>query len=345
MTVDRILLNVFLQRSLYLRNHPEIAGQIKFKFSVQENKLQPLKTSAPNESSVSDSDFLDVVLEQLRLIASRGEEDTSIHDDKASTFAYSEKQMSVLKALQNLEGDQKKRIEEIDNKNKELMHFSYIASHDLQEPLRTITSFSKLLALESKRELSEDGKEYLDFIVQAADRMKLLIQELLDYSRIGKNKSLSMVDCNFIIEHLSVDLAAIISSKGATIEVGDLPEVEGFFLEIRQLFQNLISNALKFSSPEVPPVIRIGVEKTAEAWLFHVADNGIGIADKHKERIFQIFQRLHHKREYEGSGIGLAYCKKIVELHGGKIWVESELNKGAVFYFTIPFEVAQIKSV
>lgn len=236
----------------------------------------------------------------------------------------------------NLEKKVRQRTAELETKNKELEQFAYVASHDLQEPLRTISSFVGFLKEEYYGKMDDNADSYLDYIFQAADRMQTLIKDLLDYSRIGRARVIQEVDCNAVISNVMADLSSAIEEAHAKISITEtLPHVTGYATELKQLFQNLISNSIKFHRDNVPPVITISSKKIPGGWSFSFRDNGIGIEKQHQERIFIIFQRLHNRTEYEGSGIGLSHCKKIVELHGGKIWVESQLNKGSIFQFTI----------
>jgi signal transduction histidine kinase/ligand-binding sensor domain-containing protein len=227
---------------------------------------------------------------------------------------------------------------ELERKNKELEQFAYVASHDMQEPLRTTTSYVELLQKQYKGMLDPKADKYLSYISQSSDRMKVLIKDLLDFSRIGKKGSLEKTDCNTVVKAVLADLTVAISESEANITTQNLPVICAYPTEIKQLFQNLLINAIKFRKPGVPPQIRICVQKTKNGWEFVVRDNGIGIDKKHNDKIFVIFQRLHNRTEYEGSGIGLAHCKKIVELHGGEIWIESSPGEGSAFHFTIPNE-------
>ncbi len=237
--------------------------------------------------------------------------------------------------LQQSEAKLARKNEELEIKNKELEQFVYIASHDLQEPLRTIAGFAQLLQQQYKGTADDRTTKYFDFILQGSDRMKTLIKDLLDYSRIGKKGTREVVDCIKLVNDVTADLGSAISEANAEINFAGLPEINGYPTEIKQLFQNLIINAVKFRKPGVVPVVDISAEEMSDCWQFAVKDNGIGIDRKNSERVFVIFQRLHTRTEYEGSGIGLAHCKKIVELHGGKIWIESELGEGTTFNFTI----------
>jgi len=223
----------------------------------------------------------------------------------------------------------------VKRKNEELEQFAYIASHDLQEPLRTTSSYVALLSKEIRHQLEGRPLLYLEHITQSAERMRALITGLLEYSRIGKEKQKARVDCNQLIAELLTDLDTIIKETGAVISVPPLPVIQAYPNELRQLFQNLITNALKFRRKERVPEITIAAEEGNTHWKFSVKDNGIGIEPEFFQKIFVIFQRLHTRKEFEGNGIGLAHCKKIAELHEGSIWVESEPGDGSVFYVTV----------
>ena len=227
------------------------------------------------------------------------------------------------------------RTAELESKNKELEQFAYVASHDLQEPLRTTSSFVELLRKQYQGKLDYNADRYIEYVIQASERMKTLIKDLLDYSRIGREKKFEPVDCNVAFEEVMADLAKVIKENKAEITAGRLPVVNAFPTELKLLFQNLISNSIKFQKPGIAPHIEISTIRENGHWHFQFHDNGIGIEKQYQQRIFIIFQRVHNRSVYEGSGIGLAHCKKIVELHGGTIWVESESGKGSTFHFTI----------
>ncbi|MBW1297291.1 YfiR/HmsC family protein [Aquimarina litoralis] len=235
---------------------------------------------------------------------------------------------------------------DLESKNKELEQFAYIASHDLQEPLNTISSFIGLIAEDYGDSFDEVGKESLHFIGDASTRMKKLIDSLLEYSRLGRSKDYVQIDMGTILEEIKGDFRDVIERTKANIHSQKLPVVKGNPIELRLLLQNLISNGIKFTEKETIPEIEIMVVSKSEkgnnpqqnVWEFSIKDNGIGIPKKHQDRIFAIFQRLHSREQYQGTGIGLAHCKKIVESHGGAIWLESEEGKGTTFYFTIPRE-------
>jgi len=238
--------------------------------------------------------------------------------------------------------EKKKMISELKNslhtlerKNRELEQFAYIASHDLQEPLHTINSFVQLLGQEYGGCLEEEAKKYLYFIEKAAGRMSALIHDLLEYSRLGQKAEMSEVNCEEVLQSTLQNIDSLIKSSGAKIEAGSLPHLWANETMLILLFQNLISNAIKFRKKDGVPEIRIRAVERKHFWEFAFEDNGIGIEEEQANKIFIIFQRLHSRAEYEGTGIGLAQCRKIVELHGGRIWVKSEAGRGSTFYFTI----------
>jgi signal transduction histidine kinase len=240
----------------------------------------------------------------------------------------------------SLEKKVRQRTAQIESKNKELEQFAYVASHDLQEPLRTISAFVELLQQQYKGRLDVNADKFLDYMLNASERMKVLIKDLLDYSRIGREKVPRQVDCNQLVKEVVADLDKTIEDSGAMVHASTLPVLQAYPTELKLLFQNLISNSIKFRRPGRPPVIDIGSVNENGHWKFFIQDNGIGIEPQFLERIFIIFQRLHTRSEYEGSGIGLAHCKKIVELHGGRIWAESVPGEGSRFFFTIAHELA-----
>jgi PAS domain S-box-containing protein len=233
------------------------------------------------------------------------------------------------------ESRQKEYADDLERKNIELEQFAYVASHDLQEPLRTVSGFVELLKRHYKKEADENVIKYINYITDASDRMRRLVQDLLDYSRLGRERILEPINCNQVVQQVLSDLTMAVQESHAVINIELLPTVSGYATEMKQLFQNLISNSLKFRKRGEPPVINISAMPKEDHWQFKIADNGIGIDEKYWERIFIIFQRLHTKNEYEGTGIGLAHCKKIAELHNGKIWLDSIVGEGSIFYFTI----------
>jgi PAS domain S-box-containing protein len=232
------------------------------------------------------------------------------------------------------------RAAELARSNRELEQFTYIASHDLQEPLRMVGSYTQLLMNRYGNKLDADAHQFLEYAQEGAVRMRLLIDDLLAYSRLGtRAEPFRRVSVEKILAQALGNLREAIRETKAEVVSGPMPELDGDFTQLVQVFQNLIGNALKFHGTAVPEV-RISADKRASDWIFSVRDNGIGIPEEYKDRIFVIFQRLHTREEYPGTGIGLAVCKKVVERHGGTIWVEStgELGKGTTFYFTLPLE-------
>ena len=220
------------------------------------------------------------------------------------------------------------------DKNRELQEITYIASHDLQEPLRTVMNYAELIELEAV-ELPEHLRGYLNFLGKATSRMQQLVKDLLDYSRLGADKHPEPVDMNAVMEQVLEQLDNKISRIQVDFSIATLPEVSGYKTELILILQNLVGNALKFSHPDRKLKVAVDVVERRGKWVFSVSDNGIGIELKHLERIFKMFQRLHTNDEYQGTGIGLAHCKKIAELHNGEIWVKSDKNLGSTFYFSI----------
>jgi signal transduction histidine kinase len=220
-------------------------------------------------------------------------------------------------------------------KNRELERFTSIASHDLQEPLRTIGNMTHLISKKYHTDFDEQGKKMLDYVTTATKRMTILIKGLLDFSRIGNKREPQKVDCNELVSNIVLDFDANLKAVNGMITFKKLPLVKGNPVELRMLFQNLISNALKFKKPGVSPIIEVSAKESKTHVEFCIKDNGIGIEESDYGRVFLIFQRLHASEEYDGTGLGLAYCRKIVELHGGKIWIESKKELGSSFYFTL----------
>jgi signal transduction histidine kinase len=226
-------------------------------------------------------------------------------------------------------------IKELSRSNAELEQFAYVASHDLQEPLRMVAGFTELLSDQYKGKLEPDADEYIDLIIDGAKRMHALVNDLLEYSRVGRSiENFTEVDCEKSLNTVLMNLGSAIKDSGASVTHDLLPKIIGEPFHLVQLFQNLIANAIKFRG-EKPPQIHVSVKEGLDQWLFTIQDNGIGIKAEYSEKIFLIFQRLHSRKEYPGTGIGLAICKKIVEQHKGKIWIESKPGAGSTFFFTI----------
>jgi PAS domain S-box-containing protein len=231
--------------------------------------------------------------------------------------------------------------EDLQRSNRDLEQFAYVASHDLQEPLRMVASYTQLLERRYREQLDDDAREFIDYAVDGANRMQTLINDLLQYSRVGtRGNPFEPTDMNEVMADIRVRLGVAIEESGAMLTHDELPTVPADRQQIAQVFQNLVANAIKFKGQEQPR-IHVSADKEKTNWRFSVTDNGIGIEPEYKDRIFIIFQRLHSRREYAGTGIGLAVCKKIVERHGGQIRVESQPGKGCVFSFTLPFRQKQ----
>jgi light-regulated signal transduction histidine kinase (bacteriophytochrome) len=220
--------------------------------------------------------------------------------------------------------------------NSELEQFAYVASHDLQEPLRMISSFLQLLQMRYSGQLDSDADEFINFAVEGAKRMQNLIQDLLAYSRVTtKGNEFKDIKMEEALEQALVNLKMSIEENNANITHDPLPIITADYSQMIQLLQNLIGNSIKYRSDKIPE-IHISAQEKDNDWIFSVEDNGIGIDPQYSDQVFQIFKRLHTNEEYKGTGIGLAITKRIIERHSGRIWVESELGKGSKFYFTIP---------
>ena len=229
-----------------------------------------------------------------------------------------------------------RKAEALERSNAELQQFAYVASHDLQEPLRTISSYVQLLHKRYQGQLDEDADDFIDFIVNAAERMQALIHDLLAYSRVGRREIQRLpVDATMVLERTLAGIETTLSAAGAEVTYDPLPTIKADPIQLSLLFQNLVSNGIKFHGKAAPRV-HVSAERDGHSWRFAVRDNGIGIKAVYQDRIFEVFRRLHSRSQYAGTGIGLAICKKIIERHGGRIWVESEVDKGATFFFTIP---------
>lgn len=241
----------------------------------------------------------------------------------------------IEKATLELEAKVIERTNELIQRNAELEQYVYVVSHDLKEPMRSIAGLVSILDLE-KTESNNGTQKCLDLIQDSATRMIKLVDDLLAYSRLGVDRKISSINCSALLQDVLSDLKQVVEESNAKIIQNNLPILNGFQTEMRLLFQNLISNAIKFRRPNLHPIIHIDAYREETQWKFVMEDNGIGIAEENLEKVFIIFKRLHDRNQYEGTGIGLAHCKKIVDLHGGKIWVESIKGEGSKFLFTIP---------
>ncbi len=280
-------------------------------------------------------------------ISDKGETSVVRKDGKIINIEYSlkiielEEKIQIVSIIRDITEQKKAEIslkeksEELTRSNVELEQFAYVASHDLREPLRTVNSYIQLLQNRYQGKLGTDGNDFIDFAVAGVSRMDRLIKDLLSYSRVGrKNQIYEKVDLSVVMGIVLDQLKDVIEKNNAKITYDKLPTIEGIKLNMIQLFQNLISNAVKFKREE-PVEVKISVKEKSKEWIFSVSDNGLGIDKQYIDKIFVIFQRLHPIGTYEGTGIGLAICKRIVDQHKGTMWVESELGKGSVFYFTI----------
>jgi light-regulated signal transduction histidine kinase (bacteriophytochrome) len=227
-------------------------------------------------------------------------------------------------------------ISDLERSNAELEQFAYVASHDLQEPLRKVASFCQLIEKRYSGQLDERGEQYIYFAVDGAKRMQVLINDLLAFSRVGRlGGEFGPVDLDDVLARVLSNLDTAIQESGAVVESEPLPTVNGEASLLGAVLQNLIANGIKFRS-DAPPRVSLSAERRGGEWLFSCADNGIGIDPEYAERVFVIFQRLHPKEEYAGTGIGLAMCRKIVDYHGGSIWLDTETTSGTTFHFTLP---------
>ena len=231
-----------------------------------------------------------------------------------------------------LEKEREKFIEKLTDSNEELARFAYVCSHDLQEPLRMVRSFSELLQAHLADDLKDDakGQKYFKFVIDGAARAQLLITDILSYSSISSDTQ--MLECVSLEELVSVIQKDMLDTSSGIITADALPAIHGNRTQLYQLFQNLISNGLKYQKPDAEPHVYISVKNNEQFWLLTFKDNGIGMEERHLKKIFDVFQRLHGKKQYAGTGVGLAICKKVVERHNGEIWVESEVNVGSTFF-------------
>jgi two-component system sensor kinase FixL len=233
--------------------------------------------------------------------------------------------------------EREKLIEKLTESNSEFERFAYVASHDMQEPLRAMSSFSDILVTDYRERLDDDGKLYLKLIRDAATRMQTMVVDLLEYARLGKEPApITAFSAHEELTHMLENMALQLVSKKTEIVSDHLPEMRGNAVQFSRLMQNLIGNSLKYCRTDIAPAIAVRVQDQGNHWQFAVSDNGIGIDEKDMARIFEPFQRLHSRQKYTGTGLGLSVCKKIVESHGGRIWCESKLDQGATFFFTWP---------
>jgi len=304
-----------------------VLGVLALALALRRVVTRPLDRLGDDARRVASGDFEHVVQRQ-------GPRD--IAELAGDVDAMRERIIAELRAVQDARARLEEQAVDLQRSNAELEQFAYVASHDLQEPLRKVASFCGLLKTRYGGQLDERADQYIDFAVDGAKRMQILINDLLAFSRVGRAGIASHpVAMNVAASDAVSNLGPAIQEAGATVEVGELPVVNGDRSLLATLLQNLIGNALKFRGDD-PPQVVVSVRTDGEMYVFAVDDNGIGIAERHAERIFVIFQRLHTKEEFSGTGIGLALCRKIVEHHGGRIWLEAHDGPGAHFRFSLP---------
>ncbi|WP_431877786.1 sensor histidine kinase [Amycolatopsis sacchari] len=296
-------------------------------FGLRAAAITPLTRLAREVRVVADGDF-------AHEVAQSGPREVRELGDDVNRMR--QRILQELSALRSAHAVLDARTQDLERSNAELEQFAYVASHDLQEPLRKVASFCQLLQRRYAGQLDERADQYIAFAVDGAKRMQVLINDLLAFSRVGRIVREAMpVSCEKVVEQAKTNLATAIEQSGATIEVGELPTVRAEVPLLTAVFQNLLGNALKFHGDNTPHVT-VTAERDGDFWRFCVQDNGIGIDPEYAERIFVIFQRLHAKADYPGTGIGLAMCRKIVEHHGGTIWLDTTVQTGARFCFTLP---------
>ena len=307
---------------------------------IKDDSGKVIKMYGTNQDITEHKKAEDKMQELVEKLQASEEELTSSNEELRATSEELKTTNEELNLQMDFEVAAKRDLEEIARKlkisNRELEQFAYVASHDLQEPLRMVSSFTQLLERRYKGQLDADADDYIGFIVEGSQRMKYLIDDLLEFSRLNtQSREFESILLKITLEDVLRNLKTSIMENNAQITHDPLPTIQGDPSQINQLLQNLITNAIKFHGDEQPK-IHISAEESRDEWIIGVSDNGIGIDPDHQEQIFRIFKRLHTREEYSGTGIGLAICKRIIEKHNGKIWVESEQGKGSTFYFTIP---------
>ena len=310
---------------------------------IKDDSGKVIKMYGTNQDITEHKKAEDKMQELVEKLQASEEELTSSNEELRATSEELKTTNEELNLQMDFEVAAKRDLEEIARKlkisNRELEQFAYVASHDLQEPLRMVSSFTQLLERRYKGQLDADADDYIGFIVEGSQRMKYLIDDLLEFSRLNtQSREFESILLKITLEDVLRNLKTSIMENNAQITHDPLPTIQGDPSQINQLLQNLITNAIKFHGDE-PPKIHISAEESGDEWIIGVSDEGIGIDPDHQEQIFRIFKRLHTREEYSGTGIGLAICKRIIDKHNGKIWVESELGKGSNFYFTIPKKI------
>ncbi|MBN1977903.1 MAG: GAF domain-containing protein [Anaerolineae bacterium] len=318
----------------YVNLYPGVlpdGSELSVPLQIGEEIVGVLDVQSPQKNAFDENDV--IVIETLA-------DQIAVAMENARLYNALQQELEERVRAEAIRAQAEKRLEhyaaELERSNKELEQFAYIASHDLQEPLRMVTSYLQLIEQRYKGQLDESADDFIGYAVDGVARMQMLIHDLLTYSRVStRAKPFEPTNCADVLNHALANLKLAVEESGATVTFDGLPTVAADATQLIQVFQNLIGNAIKFCRKD-PPRIHVSAKRKGAKWLFSVRDNGIGIAPEHVERIFLIFQRLHTREEYPGTGIGLAVCKKIVERHGGRIWVESQPEEGSTFYFTIP---------
>ncbi len=337
-TTDRALLPELFEQGLKQTVRREIgimngASVLPVFISIRRLPIDDEKTGL----SMVMTDISERKRAEEELRRAHDELDARVHQRTRELKEANASLQSEIAERRRAEEELKRVVEDLGQSNKELQQFAYVASHDLQEPLRTVASYVDLLAVRYSGKLDEKADQYIAYAAEGASRMSTLINDLLAYSRVGtQGKEFSPVDLSSVLEQALANVRNMISKNSAAITCERLPVVTWDETQLMQLFQNLIANAIKFKKSGTAPVIRISSRAGRSEWIIGVHDNGIGIDRAFSERIFTIFQRLHTREEYPGTGVGLAICRRIVERHGGRIWVESKQGEGSSFYFTLP---------
>lgn len=316
------------QSDIHAEFYPTVAGWCLIGFSAIATIL--LVYHVQPEGGISSPQTSLPILIVLSSVAGFG---VGIHDGQAKTRTRELEQRN--RELQQIRAELEETVTRLEKSNERLEQFAYAASHDLQEPLRMVSSYLRLIEKRYEDNLDEGGKEFLEFAVDGADRMRAMIEGLLQYSRVEtQGKPLEPVELTAIFDDVQEDLQAKIRGTDTRITVDSLPPIEGDYNQLRQVFQNLLDNAIEYSGDETPD-IHVSAERNSTEWTISVHDEGIGIEPADQEKIFEVFQRGHSRSEFDGSGVGLALCERIIERHGGEIWVESEPSEGTTFSFTL----------
>ncbi|WP_203293168.1 chemotaxis protein CheB [Luteirhabdus pelagi] len=320
-------------KTVKAKSKKDVVGKSIFKFYDEESKIKASKLlqSISMKNSVKHEELTLMTLndEKLPVILN-----SNLTKDKDGNF-YTRSTLTDISEIKSLQKELMEKKQALEQANEELEQFVSICSHDLQEPLSTIRFGSDLLRNKFSSQLDEKGNEYVNYIHNSSGRLANQIKALLEHTRIGKDLKKETVDTKELVEVVKYDLSKRIKECDATVKVGNLPKIEGYKTELRLLFQNLIANAIKYSRKEETPKVRVNAFEDGEDYIFSIQDNGVGIKPEDLKSIFTIFNRVGDQQDNEGTGVGLAHCEKIVKLHEGKIWVDSEVGEGSIFYFKL----------